>query len=134
MLEFLIKNMLFRKKKKLVVTDLSQTREYPKLVVSFSMDKFYDKEFKSFFDDLKIEYISYEDIKKGFENGIHFYYKKNKYDLEMIRFSEKSVFLIVRSENHKFQEEFINSLIKHSEYSGPKKELKEMWSQGFFER
>jgi len=121
--------MTLRKKKKLIVTDLIQTSEYPKLVVSFSMDKFYDKEFKEFFDDLKIDYISYENIKKGFENGIHIYHKKDKYDIEMIRFSEKSVFLIVRSENKEFQKEFMNILIKHSEYSGLKEELKKMWAE-----
>ena len=121
--------MAIGKKKKLIVTDLIQTSEYPKLIVSLSMDKFYDKEFKEFFDDLKIDYISYENIKKGFESGIHLYHKKDKYDIEMIRFSDKSVFLIVRSENKGFQKEFINILIKHSEYSGPKEELKKMWNE-----
>src|SRR4030042_3090708 len=108
MSEFLIESMLFRKKKKLVVTDIFQTREYSKLVVSFSMNKFYDKEFKKFFDHLKIDYISYENIQKGFENGIHFYYKKDKYDIEMIRFSEQAVSLIIRSGNIEFQKEFMN--------------------------
>jgi hypothetical protein len=91
------------------------------------MDKFYDKEFKDFFDDLNINYNSYENLKKGFENGIHFYYKEGMYDIEMIRFSDKLVFLIVRSENNKFQEKFINTLVKHSTYRGTKKELKNIW-------
>jgi len=114
-------------KKKLVVTSISQRENYLKLIISLSMDKSCEKEFKKFFDELGIEYSSFEEIAESFRNGIHFYFKKGVYDLEMIRFSEKMVFMIVRSDNKSFQKKFLETLVKNSEYSGQNPEIEKMW-------
>ena len=114
-------------KNQLNVTDLNLTLGYPKLVVTFKTNNSQDKLFKKLFDALKTDYISFKNIKKGFENGIHFYYKKNEYDLEMLRFSQESMFLIVRSNNEKFQDKFLEVLVRYSVYIGNKKELTNLW-------
>lgn len=115
------------KKRKLKVTDFFITENYPKLVITFNTDKSANKLFGDFFDALSIDYVSSGNIPEGFETGIHFYYKKEKYDLETVRFYPKVMIMIVRSNSDEFQKQFLKGLVKYSEYIGNKKELIKLW-------